>query len=43
MRAQSHLRLSDLQQYLRKQYDVVFDRLQSNYNLYQFSMKLHLI
>ncbi len=35
MRAQSYLRLSDLQKYLKKQYDydVVFDRLQSYYNL----------
>jgi hypothetical protein len=33
MRAQSYLRLSDLQEYLKKQYDVVFDRLQSYYNL----------
>ena len=33
MRAQSHLRLSDLQEYLKKQYDVVFYRLQSYYNL----------
>jgi hypothetical protein len=33
MRAQSHLRLSDLQKYLKKQYDVVFDILQSYYNL----------
>ena len=28
-----NLRLSDLQEYLKKQYDVVFDRLQSYYNL----------
>ena len=33
IRAQSYLRLSDLQKYLKKQYDVVFDILQSNYNL----------
>ena len=33
MRAQSYLRLSDLQKYLKKQYDVVFDLLQSYYNL----------
>ncbi len=33
MRAQSYLKLSDLQAYLKKQYDVVFDRLQSYYNL----------
>ena len=33
MRAQSYLRLSDLQEYLKKQYDVVFDILKSNYNL----------
>ena len=33
MRAQSYLRLSDLQEYLKKQYDVVFDILQSYYNL----------
>ena len=33
MRAQSHLRLSDLQEYLKKQYYVVFDRLQIYYNL----------
>ena len=31
--AQSYLRLSDLQKFLNKQYDVVFDRLQSSYNL----------
>ena len=31
MRAQSYLRLSDLQKYLKKQYDVVFDILQSYY------------
>ena len=28
-----NLRLSDLQEYLKKQYDVVFDRLQTYYNL----------
>ncbi len=33
MMAQSYLRLSDLQKFLNKQYDVVFDRLQSSYNL----------
>ena len=33
MRTQIYLRLSDLQKFLKKQYDVVFDRLQSNYNL----------
>ena len=33
MRAQSYLKSSDLQAYLKKQYDVVFDRLQSYYNL----------
>ena len=33
MRAQSYLILSDLQKYLKKQYDVVFDILQSYYNL----------
>ena len=33
MRAQNYLRLSDLQKYLKKQYDVVFDILKSNYNL----------
>ena len=33
MRSQSYLRLSDLQEYLKKQYDVVFDILQSYYNL----------
>ena len=33
MRAQSHLRLSDLQVYLKKQYDVVFYLLQSYQNL----------
>ena len=33
MKAQSYLRLSDLQEDLKKQYDVVFDRLQSYYNL----------
>ena len=32
MRAESYLKLSDLQKYLKKQYDVVFDILQSNYN-----------
>ena len=31
MRAQSYLRLSDLQKYLKKQYDLVFDILQSSY------------
>ena len=33
MRTQIYLRLSDLQKFLKKQYDVVFDRLQSSYNL----------
>ena len=33
MRTQINLRLSDLQKFLKKQYDVVFDRLQSYYNL----------
>ena len=33
MRAQTYLKLSDLEKYLKKQYDVVFDRLQSYYNL----------
>jgi transposase len=33
MRTQIYLRLSDLQKFLKKQYDVVFDRLQSYYNL----------
>ena len=33
MRAQSYLILSDLQKYLKKQYDVVFERLHSYYNL----------
>ena len=33
MRAQNYLRLSDLQKYLKKQYDVVFYILQSSYNL----------
>ena len=33
MKAQSYLILSDLQEDLKKQYDVVFDRLQSYYNL----------
>ena len=33
MRAQNYLRLSDLQGCLKKQYDVVFDLLQSYYNL----------
>jgi putative transposase len=33
MKAQSYLRLSDLQEDLKKQYDVVFDRLQSYYKL----------
>ena len=33
MREQSHLILSDLQKYLKKQYDVVFYILKSNYNL----------
>ena len=32
VRAQNYLRSSDLQKYLKKQYDVVFDILQSNYN-----------
>ena len=33
MRAQGYLRLSDLQKYLKTQYDVVFDLLQSYYSL----------
>jgi transposase len=33
MRAQSYLILSYLQKYLKKQYDVVFERLHSYYNL----------
>ena len=33
MRAENYLRFSDLQKYLKKQYDVVFDILQSYYNL----------
>ncbi len=33
VRAQNHLRLSDLQKYLKKQYDVVFESNQSYYNL----------
>ena len=33
MRAQSYLRLSDLQVYLKKQYNIVFYLLQSSYNL----------
>ena len=33
MRAQSNLRLSDLQNYLKKQYDVVFESNQSYYKL----------
>ena len=33
MSAQSYLILSDLQKYLNKQYNVVFDLLQSYYNL----------
>ena len=33
IRAQNYLRLSDLQEYWKKQYDIVFDRLQSYYNL----------
>ena len=33
MKAQSYLILSDLQEDLNKQYDVVFERLQSYYNL----------
>ena len=33
IRTQIYLRLSDLQKYLKKQYDVVFDQLQSYYNL----------
>ena len=33
MRTQIYLRLSDLQKFLKKQYDVVFDRLQTYYNL----------
>ena len=31
MRAENYLRFSDLQKYLKKQYDVVFDILQSYY------------
>ena len=33
LRAQDYLRLSDLQKYLKKQYDVVFESNQSYYNL----------
>ena len=33
MRVQNYLRLSDLQKYLKKQYDVVFESNQSYYNL----------
>ena len=33
MRAQNYLRLSDLQKYLKKQYNVVFESNQSYYNL----------
>ena len=33
IRTQIYLRLSDLQKQLKKQYDVVFDQLQSYYNL----------
>ena len=33
MRAQNYLTFSDWKKYLKKQYDVVFDILQSNYNL----------
>ena len=33
MRAQSNLRLSDLQNYLKKQYNVVFESNQSYYKL----------
>ena len=33
IRTQIYLRLSDLQKFLKKQYDVVFDILQSYYNL----------
>ena len=33
MRAQNYLRFSDLQKYLKKQYDVVFESNQSYYNL----------
>jgi transposase len=33
IRTQIYLILSDLQKYLKKQYDVVFDQLQSYYNL----------
>ena len=33
IRTQIYLRLSDLQKFLKKQYDVVFDQLQSYYNL----------
>ena len=32
MREQFYLRLLDLQKYFKKQYDVVFDRLQSYHN-----------
>ena len=35
MRAQYYLRLSDLKNYLQKQYDVVFELLQSYYNLFK--------
>ena len=33
MREQFYLRLSDFQKYFKKQYDVVFDGLQSYHNL----------
>jgi len=33
VRAQNYLRFSDLQKYLKKQYDVVFESNQSYYNL----------
>ena len=33
IRTQIYLILSDLQKHLKKQYDVVFDQLQSYYNL----------
>ena len=35
MRAQYYLRLSDLKNYLQKQYDVFFELLQSYYNLFK--------
>ena len=35
MRAQSNLRLSDLQKYLKKQYNVVFESNQSYYKIFK--------